>query len=91
MLSVYMNSPNQRVSVHRDPNCIKIPKQHKPYQRVIHIDSTNVESELQKLRNKELTFAATRGLNGVWFYINLDNTSLEENLVKTIHEILGYF
>lgn len=91
MLSVYMNSPNQRVSVHRNPNCIKIPKQHKPYQRVIHIDSTNVESKMRKLRNKELTFKAKSGFNDVWFYINLDNASLEENLVITIQKILGQF
>ena len=91
MLSVYINYPAQRISVHQDPGCKWIPVQHKPYQRVIYINSTNVESELHKLRNKEITFAANRGLNDVWFYINLDNVLIEENLVKTIHEILGCF
>ena len=86
MLFVYMNSPNQRISVHQDSECNQIQAKQIPNQRVIHIDSTNVESELQKLRNKELTFAATRGLNDVWFYIDLENASLEKNLVKKIHQ-----
>ncbi len=91
MISIYINYPAQRISVHQDPACNWILAQHKPYQRVIHIDSTKVESELHKLRNKELTFAATRGFNDVWFYISLDNASLEENLAITIQKILGQF
>jgi len=91
MISVYINYPAQRISVHKDPNCKWIQVHHKPYQRVIHINNTNVESELNKLRNKEITFGASRGLNDVWFYINLDNVLIEENLVKTIHKILGGF
>lgn len=91
MLSIYINYPAKRISVHQDPECSWIQTRDKPNQRVIHIDSSNVESELQKLRNKELTFAATRGLNDVWIYIDLAESSLEENLVKTIHEILGHF
>lgn len=91
MLSVYMNSPKQRISVHQDPGCKWIPAQHKSNQRVINIDSSNVESEVQKLRNKELKFRAKSGLNDVWFYVNLDNASLEENLVITIQKILCQF
>lgn len=91
MLSIYMNYPAQRISVHQNPECKWIQARDTPNQRVIHIDSSNVESELQRLKNKELTFAATRGLNDVWIYINLTEAHLEENLVKTIHEILGRF
>jgi len=91
MLSVYINYPAKKISVHQDPGCKWIQAQHKSNQRVIHINSSNIESEIQKLRNKELTFKANSGFNDVWFLINLENTSLEENLVITIQKIIGQF
>ena len=91
MLSVYINYPTGRISVHRDPGCNRIQVMNKADQRVIHIKSSNVEAELKRLSNKELKFAATPDFNDVWIHINLGEVSLEENLVKTIHEILGRF
>ncbi len=91
MLSVYFNYPMGRISVHHNPVCNQIQAKEKKDQRVISINSSNVESELKKLSNKELKFAASRDLNDVWIYIDLSEVSLEENLVKIIKEILGHF
>lgn len=91
MLSIYINYPMGRISVHHDPGCNRIRVMAKIDQRVIRINSSNVESELKKLSNKELKFAASRDLNDVWIHINLGEVSLEENLVKRIKEILGHF
>ena len=91
MLSVYINYPIGRISVHHNPICNRIQVMDKANQRVIHIDSSNVESELKKLNNKELKFAANPDFNDVWIHINLGEVSLEENLVKTIQKILGQF
>ena len=91
MLSVYINYPMGRISVHNDPGCNRIQVMNKVDQRMIHIDSSNVESELKKLSNKELKFASNPDFNDVWIHINLTETSLEEKVVKTIHEILGRF
>ena len=80
-----------RISVHHDPGCNRIKVMDKIDQRVISINSSTVESELKKLSNKELKFAASRDLNDVWIHIDLGEISLEENLVKRINEILGHF
>lgn len=80
-----------RISVHHDPGCNRIRVMDKINQRVISINGSNVESELKKLSNKELKFAASRDLNDVWIHIDLGEVSLEENLVNRIKEILGHF
>lgn len=80
-----------RISVHHDPGCNRIRVMAKINQRVIRINSSNVESELKKLSNKELKFASNRYLNDVWIHIDLGEVSLEDNLVKRIKEILGHF
>ena len=91
MLSVYINYPRGRISVHHGPGCNRIQVMDKGGQRVIHIDNSNLESELNKLRNKELKFASINDLNDVWIHISLVEVSLEEDLVKTIQKILGQF
>jgi len=91
MLSVYINYPNSRISVHHDLNCSRIRARNKPEQRIIRINSSDVEKELNSLRNKELKFTSKQDLNDVWVYIDLGNVSEEENLVITIQNILGGF
>ena len=80
-----------RISVHEDPGCNRIRAMDKIGQRIIRIDSLNVKLELEKMRNKELKFASNRYLNDVWIHVNLGEVSLEDNLVKSIKEILGHF
>lgn len=91
MISVYMNYPMGRISVHHDPGCNMIQARNKKDQRVIRIERSNIESELKKLKNKELKFESNRYLNDVWIHINIGEATFEENLVKEIQDILGYF
>lgn len=91
MLYAYFNSPASRITVHNKPDCIYIRSRNKTNQRVIHINRTNIEFELEKLKNKEMNFTSKSGFNDAWFYIDLGEFASEENLVKRIKEILGQF
>lgn len=91
MLSLYIDYPMARISKHFDTSCDQIRKKNKMHQRLIQIDATSVESELNKMRRKDLKFASSAGLNDVWIRISLGDISAEDNLVKTIQEILGKY
>jgi hypothetical protein len=65
--------------------------QEKANQRVIHIDSSNAEIELDKLANGHLKFGSTADINDAWIFIGLDSVLHEENLAKQIQRILGKF
>lgn len=77
--------------MHYDSECNHIRKNNKVRQRIIRIADESVESELSKMRGGDLKFASVAGLNDVWILINLGDASREENLVKTIQEILGKY
>lgn len=80
-----------KISRHYNPYCAQIQKKKKLDQRIIQIDSGSIESGLNKLGRGYLKFAPVAGLNDVWIHINLGDVSSEENLVRTIQEILGKF
>lgn len=91
MLSVYMNYPNSRISVHSDSSCSRIQVMHKLNQRIIKINKKNLSTELKNLKTKQLRFNSNANLNDVWIHIDLDDVSTEDSLVKTIQHILGGF
>jgi hypothetical protein len=89
MLSVYINYPMGRFSIHLDAGCNRIQMKGKANQRILHIDKSNLEAEINKLAKRNLKFASVAGLNDVWIHIDLGDVSNEKNLAKTIQEILG--
>jgi len=89
MLSAYVNYPRCKISVHKDASCNRIRARDKAKQRVIHIDRSNVDTELSKLAVRNLKFASVAELNDIWIHINLEDISSEESLIRTIQEIIG--
>jgi hypothetical protein len=91
MLSVYINYPMGKISMHCDPDCAQIQKRNKPGQRMIFISKETVGLELNKLDRGDLKFSSVAGLNDVWIQINTGALSEDENLARTIQEKLGKF
>ena len=91
MLTVYFNYPNSRISVHHNPNCSRIQAMQKTDQRTININTDNLKSVLRKLEGKEVQFVSKAELNDLWVFIDLYDKSEEENLLRTIQNILGRF
>ena len=105
MLKVYLNSPGKRVTVHRDPHCSDIQKMHKPHQRYIRINITNIHHELQEfknvatqagVKNEQYLFQAKPAFfdgiwlkNDMWIEIDFQDEEFEMAVAGYIHRLLG--
>lgn len=89
MLSLYINYPHPRISVHKNPICKLIQLRRKENQRVLHIDNNTVEAELKKISNRELIFSSEPPLNDVWIHIDLGQVVAEDSLASQIKELIG--
>ena len=89
MIKVYINYPVKKISIHEDPSCQAIQKQHKKDQRVIVIDSTNSAKELRKFETLNYRFAAEPKFNDMWLTIEMNSSKEELELVERIRAALG--
>src|SRR5437899_5571731 len=89
MLKIYVNYPNAKVSVHRDPSCGAIQKMAKPGQRLVRIDPTSISAELQRFRAKGYTFAANPAGNDMWLGTDFGDTDFEAAVIAYVHRIIG--
>lgn len=89
MLRAYVNYPNPKVSVHRDPSCGAIQKMAKPRQRVVRIDPQSISAELQHFRAKHYTFAANPAGNDMWLEADFGDTDFEAAVIAYVHRLIG--
>jgi len=86
---VYINYPNSKFTIHRDPHCPAIRMREKENQRIINIESGNVNSILHDFRNQRFKFQSKAELNDMWVEINLNSEAEELDTIKQIKQSLG--
>jgi hypothetical protein len=89
MLSVYINYPNPKVSVHHDPSCGAIQKMGKQDQRHIRIDQKTISAELGRFAAKEHTFASNPEGNDMWLEIDFGDANFEAAVLNYVHRLIG--
>ena len=89
MTKVYVNYPNPKFSIHRNPLCEEVRKRKKTDQRHILIDIDSVSIELRRFANKKYTFNSNAGSNDMWLNIEFDDTLFEESVLKYIRRLIG--
>lgn len=89
MLTVYFNYPESRISIHRNSDCNEIKKREKTNQREVHIDSNNMDAELERF--KRYPFASVAEINDMWVMVNLDGEASEMKIINKIKQILGRY
>ena len=91
MLSVYLNYPMSRVSIHRDPGCEFIRIRRKPNQRIRRIDMANSSEEVRKFRDKQRSFQSTPEFNDMWLEIDFGDQEFEEAIARYVHRLLSRY
>lgn len=87
---LYINYPNTRFRIHRNPACPMIQMHHVPGQRVLsEVNPSNLDSFLLEFREERIQFAAQNGLNDMWVEINLDTPEQELKLVHEVRALIG--
>jgi hypothetical protein len=89
MLKVYINYPNPKISMHRDPSCGAIQKMSKSDQRLITINRTTISAELQRFGDKEYTFAANPAGNDMWLQIDFGDEEFESAVLRYVQNLIG--
>jgi hypothetical protein len=89
MIKVYINYPNQRITIHSDPNCAMIQTQHKPDQRFRRIDVDTISAELKNFQGKKYSFASYPERNDFWLEIDFHDLDFEQAVLAYIANLLG--
>jgi hypothetical protein len=91
MLMAYLNYPNPRVSVHRDPTCSFIHRRMKSQQRIYQINPETISAELRDIqaRDARYQFAANHELNDLWLEVDFQDAHFEEAVVRHMQTRLG--
>lgn len=89
MIHVYINYPNQHITIHSDPQCARIQQARKMKQRHVQINRENFERVFVRLRNKDFRFAATPEFNDMWLEIDMGGVEAEVPLVGEIKRVLA--
>ena len=89
MLNAYLNYPNSRVTIHRDPACGMIQPTAKANQRRIRIEPSTVVAELKRFREREFRFQSTSELNDMWLEIDFGDLEFETLVADYIRRVLG--
>jgi len=89
MIKVYVNYPNPKFSIHRNPLCEEVRKREKTGQRHILIDIDSVSTELRCFANKKYTFNSNIESNDMWIDIEFDDALFEESVLKYIRRLIG--
>ena len=89
LLLVYVNYPNPKFSVHRNPSCGEVQKMEKAEQRLVRIDTATVSVELQRFQDKAYIFAAKKEANDMWLEIDFVDSNFEEAVLRYIQQLVG--
>jgi hypothetical protein len=89
MLLAYLNYPNTKISVHRDPSCRSIGKMNKAKQRWVRINLASISDELRKFKQKQYTFAANPSANDMWIEIDFGDTDYEIATLQHVQRLIG--
>ena len=88
-MKVYVNYPDRKFSIHRDPLCREVRKRRKPGQRHIRIDVNSGSTELGRFANKKHTFSSNSGANDMWLDIEFDDADFEKSVLKYVRQLIG--
>jgi hypothetical protein len=86
---VYINYPNPKVSVHRDPSCGSIQKMGKSDQRLVLINRTTISAALQRFAAKDYAFAANPAGNDMWLQIDFGEESFEGAVLRYVQHLIA--
>lgn len=89
MLKAYLNYPQSKVSVHRNPSCSNIEKMSKPNQRSVQIDLQKISEELQRFSENEHKFASEAKWNDMWITIDFDDPDFEDAVLAYVHRLIS--
>jgi hypothetical protein len=89
MLSAYINYPNPHITLHFDPTCALIRSHESPGQRILQINVDTVTDVLKNFVDREVRFAAERGLNDMWLFVTFDDRDFEKATVLYIQQLIG--
>lgn len=86
---VYINYPNPKFSIHKDPGCSIVRMHEKEEQRVVRIDQNTLPSVLERFRNQRYKFMSQAEYNDMWLEFELASEEDEIKAVKEIKKFLG--
>lgn len=91
MINVYIYYPRPHATIHSDPNCGYIHRNHEANvtRREEDISLKTLSSVIQKFETKEIRFTSRAGFNDIWLKIDLANEPSEIAVVDHILKILG--
>ena len=89
MLKAYVNYPNPKVRVHRNPECGAIQMMGKPDQRLVRIAPETISTELGRFSRKEYTFATNPAGNDMWLEIDFGDAEFESAVLGYIHRLIA--
>jgi hypothetical protein len=89
MLTVYINYPNPKITVHPGQRSAERRKHCKPGQRVIEVNEETISSELTRFREREYRFNSQSELNDMWIDIDFNDPDFEIAVVSHIRKLIG--
>ncbi len=88
MLYAYINYPNPHITIHKSSSCGNIQQQHKKSQRVVHLNSNTLSSELLNFKEKHYKFGANPETNDMWLIVDFNPEEIEQGIVDDVLDLL---
>jgi hypothetical protein len=88
-MQVYINYPNQRITVHHDSSCQQIHMHRKEGQRTVKVNPATLKHVLGQLVNDDYEFKAEAQFNDVWLDVSLSTAEQEIGFVHIVQAVLG--
>ena len=89
MIKAYINYPNPHMSIHKNPDCQMIQKNHAPNQRIFKIDIHSFANVLMDFVDEKFVFRTEKGFNDIWLEIDFKNSEFEIAIARYILNLLG--
>jgi hypothetical protein len=89
MIKVYLNSPNQKFTIHADPACSMVRMNQKEEQRIIHINKKTISQELENFLEKRYSFFSAPEGNDMWLEIDFRDEEFEKAAALFIKKLIG--
>lgn len=89
MTKAYVNYPNPKFRIHRNPSCTYVGRMEKPEQRHIRIDTDSASTELRRFANNQHIFSSNAESNDMWLDIEFEDADFEMSVLKYVCRLIG--
>ena len=89
MITVYLDYPTSRISIHEDRDCVWVHKALTGPTRRVRLTEDTLPEQLAAFRDRQHRFRGTAQQSSLWLDIDLGDRELERDIIRYVQRLLA--